>query len=118
MEDLGGIWEGIRDINVKDCRLYDTIVVPVYWILAQVGAYSVVAELFLICTLKLLDTAQMRVQKLQLNLRWDVGYKRLVRMREVGNVRGERLLKRGRICMFMACKWGSMEYGANGSIQG
>lgn len=58
---------------MKDCRLYDTIVVPVYWILAQVGAYSVVAELFLICTLKLLDTAQMRVQKLQLNLRWDVG---------------------------------------------
>ena len=48
-----------------------------------------------------------------------MGYKRLVRMREVGNVRGERLLKRGkRICMFMACKWGSMEYGANGSIQG
>ena len=69
----GRIWGGIGDINVKDCRLYDTIVVPVYWILAQVGAYSVVAELFLICTLKLLDTAHMRVQKLQLNLRWDVG---------------------------------------------
>ena len=69
MEDLGGIWEGIGGINVKDCRLYDTIVVPVYWILVLVGALSVVADWLLICTLKLLDIAQMLLQRLQLNLR-------------------------------------------------